>query len=64
MQDFFDNDNFIKNNKGFILDKSAASFIGSWFNEIAFNQNFLNADTNKDGFLNKADAKYIQIYSL
>lgn len=55
MQDFFDNDNFIKNNKGFILDKSAASFIGSWFNEIAFNQNFLNADTNKDGFLNKAE---------
>ncbi len=58
LKEFFNEDNFINNNKGMILDKDAASFVAGWFSDIAYKSNFLAADRNKDGELNQKEIDY------
>ncbi|MBZ7994086.1 hypothetical protein AVCANL279_01025 [Campylobacter canadensis] len=62
LQNFFDSDNFIKaNDGGIILDKEAASYVAGWFSDIAINRNYLNADINKSGFIDKEEIKDLKL---
>ncbi|MBT0879330.1 hypothetical protein AVBRAN9334_08800 [Campylobacter sp. RM9334] len=57
LKDFFDEDNFIKTNKGIILDKDAASYVAGWFSDIAYKQKFLESDIDNNGELTHKEAR-------
>ncbi|ULO02790.1 hypothetical protein [Campylobacter sp. RM12651] len=57
LKEFFDEDNFIFNSKGTILDKDAASFVAGWFSDIAYKQKFLEADVDGNGELSNKEGK-------
>ncbi|MBT0885420.1 MULTISPECIES: hypothetical protein [unclassified Campylobacter] len=61
LQEFFNEDNFKYFDDKLILQKDAASYVGSWFNYVAFKQNYLNADINKNGVLNKTEMLDIKL---
>ncbi|MBZ7990129.1 hypothetical protein AVBRAN12635_09690, partial [Campylobacter sp. RM12635] len=58
LKEFFNEDNFIDTNKGIILDKDAASFVAGWFSDVAYKSNFLAADRNNDGEVDKKEIDY------
>ncbi|MBT0879333.1 hypothetical protein KJQ97_07855 [Campylobacter sp. 2018MI01] len=58
LKEFFNEDNFIDTNKGIILDKDAASFVAGWFSDVAYKSNFLAADKNNDGEVDKKEINY------
>ncbi|ULO00958.1 hypothetical protein AVANS_0317 [Campylobacter sp. RM5004] len=65
LKDFFNEDNFIDTSKGIILDKDAASFVAGWFSDIAYKRNYLAADRNNDGEVDKQEINYtIEAFSL
>ncbi|MBZ7980808.1 hypothetical protein AVBRAN12642_09225 [Campylobacter sp. RM12642] len=57
LKEFFDEDNFIFNSKGTILDKDAASFVAGWFSDIAYKRKFLEADVDGNGELSNKEGK-------
>ncbi|ULO04084.1 hypothetical protein [Campylobacter sp. RM12651] len=58
LKEFFNEDNFIDTSKGIILDKDAASFVAGWFSDVAYKSNFLAADRNNDGEVDKKEIDY------
>ncbi|MBZ7985459.1 hypothetical protein AVANS14531_03795, partial [Campylobacter sp. Cr9] len=40
------------------LDKDAASFVAGWFSDVAYKSNFLAADRNNDGEVDKKEINY------
>ena len=65
LKDFFNEDNFIDTSKGIILDKDAASFVAGWFSDVAYKRNYLAADRNNDGEVDKKEINYtIEAFSL
>ncbi|MBZ7980809.1 hypothetical protein AVBRAN12642_09230, partial [Campylobacter sp. RM12642] len=58
LKEFFNEDNFIDTSKGIILDKDAASFVAGWFSDVAYKSNFLAADKNNDGEVDKKEIDY------
>ncbi|MBT0878049.1 hypothetical protein KJQ97_01245 [Campylobacter sp. 2018MI01] len=58
LKEFFNEDNFIDTSKGIILDKDVASFVAGWFSDVAYKSNFLAADRNNDGEVDKKEIDY------
>ncbi|MBZ7986469.1 hypothetical protein AVANS14531_08975 [Campylobacter sp. Cr9] len=61
LHEFFNEDNFKCIDDKLILEKDVASYVGSWFNHVAFKQNYINADINKNGILSKNEMLDIKL---
>lgn len=57
LKQHFNADDFYLRNDGVIrLNGEAESFIAGWFGDIAYKQNYIDADKNKDGRINEMES--------